>query len=111
MIRLRSQAPRAPPCPMTRPALPRTQAGRPIVALSPSAEPGAASEIGAAAKKVYSTYDRNADALPTGNGMFSLNLVQGSVPFIASLLDLKDGDSVGWIGVGARHTKHRPQLA
>ena len=96
---------------MTRPALPRTQAGRPIVALSPSAEPGAASEIVAAAKKVYSTYDRNADALPTGNGMFSLNLVQGSVPVIASLLDLKDGDSVGWIGVGARHTKHRPQLA
>jgi hypothetical protein len=42
--------------------------------------------------------------------MFSLNLVQGSVPVIASLLDLKDGDSVGWIGVGARHTKHRPQL-
>ena len=97
---------------MTRPALPRTQAGRPIVALSPSVEPGAASEmIVAAAKKVYSTYDRNADALPTGNGMFSLNLVQGSVPLIASLLDLKDGDSVGWIGVGARHTKHRPQLA
>ena len=86
------------------PRPPRTQAGPSIVALSPSAEPGAASEIGAAAKKVYSTYDRNADALPTGNGMFSLNLVQGSVPVIASLLDLKDGDSVGWIGVGARRT-------
>ena len=96
---------------MTRPALPRTQAGPSIAVLAPSTGPDAASEIVAAAKKVYSTYDRNADALPTGNGMFSLNLVQGSVPLIASLLDLKDGDSVGWIGVGARHTKHRPQLA
>jgi hypothetical protein len=65
--------------------------------------------IAAAATVVYSAYNRSGDALPTTNGLFSLNLIQGSVPRIAKLLCLKDGDTVGWIGVGTPQ-QHRAQL-
>lgn len=48
---------------------------------------------------VYGRYNR-ADALCQTNGYFSLNLREGALWEIHRLMDLKDGDTVGWIGAG-----------
>ena len=48
---------------------------------------------------VYKKYSRE-DALCQTNGYFSLNLRKSSVPEIVRLLELREGDTVGWIGCG-----------
>lgn len=48
---------------------------------------------------VYASYSRH-DTLCQTNGYFSLNLREGALWEIHRLLDLKDGDTVGWIGTG-----------
>ena len=48
---------------------------------------------------VYRKYSRE-DSLCQTNGFFSLNLRRSSVDKIVHLLQLSDGDTVGWIGCG-----------